>query len=204
MKRRTLFATLGLAAVSSPLPGQTLASVYDPQIAEMTVEGRFRLSSILSDYPDILRLPPEVVGAMNAGALELRGRLEYNRGARLLRLYQMLVPPTMPYPLPGPPEISAPFVGGAFDISIEFTQWYEYRDSSTGVVRQTVSFAGRRLGLYKGNVPLEDEPGMVQLGFDRDDPSKVRMFAFAFPGVLVAAATTPAGRIVLEPGRRPQ
>lgn len=170
----------------------------------MTVEGRFELSAILSDYPNVLSLPDQVLGAINAGALEIRGRMEYNRGARILRLYQMLVPPGTPYPLPQSPDVSAAFVGSVFDLSIEKTQWYEYRNSRTGIVRQSVSFVGRRLGLYKGTVPLEDEPGVVQLGFDRDDPTKIRLFTFGFPGVLVAAATTPVGRVELEPGRRPQ
>jgi hypothetical protein len=202
MNRRTLLTTAGFAAASS-LQGQTLGSVYDPQMAAMTVEGRFALTGFLTDYPDVLGLPAEVRGAINAGALELRGRLEYNRGARLLRLYQMIVPANTPYPLPETPDIGAPFVGGAFDLSIEKTQWFEYFNPNTRTVRQTVSFVGRRLGLYKGTVPLADEPGLVQLGFDRDDPTKIRLFTFVFPGVLVAAATTPVGRIEMEPGRRP-
>jgi hypothetical protein len=204
MNRRTLLTTLAFPAVSSSSLAQTLGSVYDPQIAALTVEGRFPLTAFLTDYPDLLGLPPEVSGAINAGALELRARLEYNRGARLLRIYQMVVPANTPYPLPATPDISAPFVGGVFDLSIEKTQWFEYRNPNTRTVRRTVNFVGRRLGLYKGTVPLEDEPGMVQLGFDRDDPTKIRLFSFGFPGVMVAAATTPVGRIEMEPGRPPQ
>lgn len=165
------------------------------------VEGRAPLSAILSDSPNVLALPPEVLGALNAGALEIRGRVEYNRGARVLRIFQMIVPPNTPYPLPQSPDFSAPFVGSAFDLSIEKTQWYDFRSGHTGTVRRTVTILGRRLGLYKGTVPLEEEPAVVQLAFDRDDTTKIRMFTLAFAGAVVTAATTPVGRVEMEPGR---
>jgi hypothetical protein len=201
MNRRTLLTTLGLATWSATAPGQTLGSVYDPQIASLIVEGRAPLSAILSDTPNVLALPPDVLGALNAGALEIRGRVEYNRGARVLRIFQMIVPPNTPYPLLQTPDFSAPFVGSAFDLSIEKTQWYDFRSSHTGTVRRTVTILGRRLGLYKGTVPLEEEPAVVQLAFDRDDTTKIRMFTLAFAGAVVTAATTPVGWVEKEPGR---
>jgi hypothetical protein len=204
MTRRHLFTTGGLASLAMVAKGQTQGSVYDPQIAAMTIEGRVPLAAILSDAPNVLALPAEVVGALNAGALEIRGRAEYNRGARVLRVYQMLLPTGSPYPLPESPDVNAPFVGSAFDLSIEMTQWYDFRSSHTGTVRRTVTMVGRRLGLYKGTAPLEDEPAVVQLAFDRDDTTKIRMFTLAFAGAVVTAATTPVGRVELEPGRQPQ
>jgi hypothetical protein len=137
MNRRTLLTTAGFAAAASSLQGQTLGSVYDPQMAAMTVEGRFALTGFLTDYPDVLGLPAEVRGAINAGALELRGRLEYNRGARLLRLYQMIVPANTPYPLPETPDIGAPFVGGRLTFRLR-------RRSGLSISTRTPGRCGRR------------------------------------------------------------
>lgn len=180
---------------------QTFGSIYDPQFDSMTVEGRLPLSNLVSDNPNSLNIPPDVLRALSVGALEIRGRIEFNRAARLLRIYQYVTPPSTPYPAAEAPALDNPALPLVFDLSIEYVRWYEYEASTVGPARRNVTIVGRRLGLLKGIQTLEDEFGVVQLAFDRDDPSRVRLLTVAFAGALTATSTTPAGRITLDPIR---
>lgn len=197
MKRRNLLTALAATAAAVPAKAQTLGSIYDPQLASLTLEGRVPLNNILSESPNILSLPAEVLGAIQAGALELRGRMEFNRALRLFRLYQFLVPPSAPYPLPQAPAFSDPTVGSAFDLAIEHMHWYEW-DTSDGAGRRVMTVVGRRLGLYKGTVPLEEECGVLQLGLERNAPHRFRLFSMSFAGALVVASVNPAGSVEFD------
>lgn len=195
--------SLILAAGLCPLAAsaQTFGSIYDPQFDTMTVEGRLPLSNLVSDNPNSLNIPLDVQRAIAAGALEIRGRVEFNRAARLLRIYQYVTPPSTPYPAVEAPALDNPALALVFDLSIEHVRWYEYEPTDIAPARRNVTIVGRRLGLLKGIQTLEDEFGVVQLAFDRNDPSRVRLLTVAFAGALTATSTTPAGRITLDPIR---
>lgn len=199
MQRRTLLTTLTAAALPAAAPAQSFGSLFDPQIANLSIEGRIPLANVLSDIPNVLSLPEQALGGLAAGALELRGRIDFNRAARLFRLYYMLLPPSFPYPLPVAPEIEQPGVGAAFDMSIEHVRWFEWGPSASSAQgRRVVTFLGRRLGSYKGAIPLPDEPLVVQIGFDRLNPSAIRMLSVSAAGAITVVATNPVGFIEFD------
>lgn len=192
---------LTLICFSAAVFAQTFGSIYDPQLATLTVEGRVPLSNILSDNPNSLNIPPQVLSAIQAGALEVRGRVEFNRTTRSFRVYQFVTTPSAPYPSPQSPSLDDPTVAIVFDLSIEHIHWFEYEAAPQGPARRNVTIVGRRLDLLKGTQTLEDEFGVIQLAWDRNDPSRFRLFTVAFAGSLVAASTSPAGSVTLLPLR---
>lgn len=199
MQRRSLLTTLGAAALAAPVSAQTFGSHFDPQLASLSIEGRIPLSNVISDIPNALNFSEQALAGLAAGAIELRGRVDFNRAARLFRIYFMLVPTSFPYPLPVAPEIEQPGVGAAFDMSIEHARWYEWGPiSPSNQGRRVVTFLGRRLGSYKGAVPLPNEPIVVQVGFDRLNPSAIRMISVSSAGAITAIAINPAGSIELD------
>ncbi len=199
MQRRNLLTTLAASAAGSALSAQTFGSVFDPQLAALSVEARIPLANVVSDIPNVLALPEQVLGAIAAGVLELRGRFDFNRAARILRGYYFLVPPSTPYPLPLAPDLNDPSVGAAFDLSIEFVKWYEWGPTASGDQgRRVATILGRRLGLYKGTAPLEDEPLVVQISFDRLNPANLRMITVSAAGALAVVGPNPRGFISFD------
>lgn len=202
MKLNLIISALTLAALTT-VSAQTFGSPYDPQIASMIVEGRVPLSNLLSDSPNALNIPPDIAARIQSGALEIRGRVEFNRAERSVRIYQFVAPPSAPYPLPESPSISDPAVAIVFDLSIEHIHWFEYESANPGPARRNVTIVGRRLGLLKGQQTLPEEFGVVQLAWDRNDPTAIRQFTVAFAGSLVGFASSPVGKVVLDPFRSP-
>lgn len=64
-----------LAVSASPVIAQIAGSPYEPRIAELIIEGKVHLPSVFAANPDSLAIPPEVLGPIQAGQLELRGRV---------------------------------------------------------------------------------------------------------------------------------
>jgi len=203
---KPILIALILAAGLCPLAAsaQTFGSIYDPQFDSMTVEGRLPLSNLVSDNPNSLNIPLDVQRAIAAGTLEIRGRVEFNRAARLLRIYQYFVAPSAPYPAAEAPSLDNPALALVFDLSIDHIHWYEFETFEGTPARRNVTIVGRRLGLLKGIQTLESEFGVVQVAFDRHNPSRIRMLTVAFAGALAATSTTPAGSITLDPIRSAQ
>ncbi len=202
MNRRKLLTAIGASAVSPRIPAQTFGSFHDPQLASFSLEGKVPLTHVLSDLNNVLGLPPEALPLLQSGAYELRGRADFNRGARIFRLYNMVVPATIPYPLPEPPAIDNPSVGNVFDLSLEHIYWYDWGASDPAApARRAATIIGRRLGIYKGTTPLPEQPVVMQIAMLRDNPSAFRMFTLSVAGVLCIVAPNPVGHIEFDPPR---
>lgn len=199
ISRRNLLSAVGASAVPAALTAQTFSSVRDPQIATLVMEGRVPLKNMLPD-PSVA-LPPELIQAINAGVLEQRGRLEFNRTARLFRVHQIVVPPSTPFPLPEAPTLPDRTVGSAFDLSIEHMSWNEWKSSNDGKYRVSFTAVGRCLALMAGPNPAVDEFGVVELSFYRDAPHNLRMFTLSFAGAVVIVSTDIRGTVELDPAK---
>ncbi len=194
----TRIALLILLSLSSAL-AQIQGSVHDPQIAELTIEGRIPSGWILSDNPNILPLPPQVAAGVASGALEVRGRVEYNRPARIFRVFQLIVPSNTPMPLPQSPALDSPIVAAAFDLSIDSIAWFEFNSSLTGRPRLVATITGKILQVYTSAGGSEGETGALTISFDKANPSRLGLFTLTFAGALTAAATAPQGIVRMDP-----
>lgn len=194
---KLILASILLAGL--PMAAQIVGSPYEPQIAELTIEGRVPLTSIFAANPASLALPPEVLGQLQAGRLELRGRLEFNRAARILRIWQFIVPAGTPLPSPQSPPVDAPNVAISTDLHLESIRWHQFALGSSARVRQVVAIIGRTLAKFTQVGPSEGETGIVSFGFDDNDPSKINFFTVHYPGEITAVVQQVSAVVRFEP-----
>ncbi|BDC48240.1 hypothetical protein F183_A05560 [Bryobacterales bacterium F-183] len=192
-----LFLTALLAA-SLPLAAQ-VGSPYEPQIAELTIEGRVPLNSIFAASPGALAIPVEVLAQLQSGQLELRGRIEFNRGARILRIWQFIVPGGTPLPLPEAPPLTAPNVAVATDLHLEQIRWHQFKVTATGKTRQVVALLGRTVTRYSTTGPDEGETALISFGFEDGDPKKATFLTVHYPGEITGVIQQISADIRLEP-----
>lgn len=195
MTRTALLVLLSLGSALAQIQG----SVHDPQIAELTIEGRIPNGWILSDNPNILPLPPQAAAGVASGALEVRGRVEYNRPARIFRVFQMIVPRDAPTPLPQSPALNAPTVAAVFDMSIDSIAWYEFSSSLTGRPRLVATIVGKILRAYDEAGASEGEVCALTISFDKANPSRLGLLTVTFAGALTAAVPAPQGIVRMDP-----
>lgn len=199
---KNLFSPLLLAsllAFSLPAVSQITGSAYEPQLAELTLEGRVSLNSIFAANPTSLAIPADVLMQLQTGQLELRGRIEFNRAARVLRLWQFIVPAGTPLPLPQSPAVDAPNVAISTDLHVEQIRWHQFNLSATGQVRQVVAILGRTLAKFTRVGPNEGETGLISFGFDNNDPSRLNFLTVHYPGEITAVIQQVNTSIRLEP-----
>jgi len=199
MTHTPLLFSAAILLSSGSLSAQVLGSVYDPQMIELVAEGRIALTQILVSSPANLGLPPDVLAALQSGQLEMRARIELNRGARLLRLWQLIQPPGLPLPAPVSPPLRAPNIGLAIDIGIEKVLWSEFPTAAG--TRQTVLIVGRVLANYGSFGPVEGEAATFSFGTDKANSSRVSFVTIDFPGEAVVVVPTVEGRLRIEPQR---
>ncbi len=195
-----LFATTLLVA-ASPLAAQIVGSPYETQFSELLLEGRVPLTNIFAANPSSLALPPEVLSQIQAGRLELRGRLEFNRAARVVRLWQFIVPAATPLPSPQSPAVDAPNVAVCTDLHIESIRWHHFSLDSTAKLRYVVAIIGRTIGKFTRIGPSEGETGSISFGFEDADPSKTNFLTVHYPGEITAVIPQVAGTVRLEPAK---
>jgi hypothetical protein len=188
-----------LLAAGLSASAQIVGSPYEPQIAELIIEGRVSLNSIFAASPASLALPPQVLADLQSGRLELRGRIEYNRAARLIRIWQFIVPGGTPLPLPEAPLVNAPNVAVATDLHIESIRWHQFILSATGRPRHLVAFIGRTIGRFSATGPDEGEPGIISFGFDDNDTSKINFLTVHYPGEVTGVIPQVTAKIRIEP-----
>jgi hypothetical protein len=167
------------------------------------IEARVPLSNLFSASPGAIPLPTDVLAQIQTGQLELRGRIEYNRAARVLRIFQFIVPRGTPLPLPTSPALNASNVGMATDLHIDDVRWHEFEVRSTGQKRTLVMIMGRTLSSYSSTGPGEGETGLVSFGFETDNPSRFNFVTIHYPGEVTAVIQDPSGFLRIERPRLP-
>lgn len=191
-----------LLLTASFLAAQIQGSLFDPQIAELTVEGRFPNGWILTTNPNLIPAPPEVAAGLASGALEIRARIEYNRPARLMRVFQLIVPRGTPMPLPQSPGLDSPAAGLIADVSIDLINWFEYPSAAIGGRLKTLTIVGKVIGSYRPGNASEGETVCLTVSFNKDNPRRLGLMTITFAGEVTGGSPEPAGIIRLEAPRQ--
>jgi hypothetical protein len=186
-------------AFAFPARAQIVGSPYEPQIAELTIEGRVPLTSLFAASPTAISFPPEILAQLQSGQLELRGRIEFNRAARILRIFQFIVPSGTPLPLPQAPPVDAPNVGVSTDLHLESIRWHQFPLGQSTRLRQVVLIVGRTLATFSRTGPGVGESGTISFGFDDNDPTKLNFLTISYPGEITAVVQQVWSNFRFEP-----
>ncbi len=183
---RTALLLVAAVSASAQVPG----SPYEPQIAELVLEARVPLSNLITSPSGTAPLPDSVLAQLQSGQLEMRGRIEYNRAARVFRIWQMLVPAGTPLPQPQSPPLNAPNIPTSADVSVDSIRWSQFVKRDGGV-RQAVIVIGRVITRHGA---FGSDPGdtlLFSFGFER--PDTVTFLTVHAPGEVAVVAQQVAG-----------
>jgi hypothetical protein len=194
--KHSLLAVLTMAALTLPARGQAMGSTFDPQISDMLIEMKIPHTWLLSDRLEQVGFSEQALQAAAAGQIEIRARVEFNRWARVLRIYQRAVPPGTPSPLPQSPDANAQNVGSAFDLRIERVLW----DDTFGGTDLAVTFVGKTLGRLSPRFlnPPNDEHVILSLRLSKANTNRIENCFFMIPGVISAGGPSATGYLTLE------
>lgn len=106
-----------VAAASGALATAVRAERVNALRLKFDIEAKVPLTGLYTPAP--LMFPPEIAPALASGALEVRARYKFPLYDRdILGIQILIVPPSVPYPLPAPPPVSDPSSVAYFEVEI--------------------------------------------------------------------------------------
>lgn len=140
---------LGASALSSALAPPARADRVHAMRLKFDIEAKVPVSGLFTPTP--LVFPPEVGGALAAGALEIRVRYKFPLEQRdVLGIQVFLAPPNAPYPLPDPPAPSDQSSVAYFEVEVYDVLTVDRPNATVAMVGQVVLTPGSPFGDLTG------------------------------------------------------
>ncbi len=140
---------LGASALCSALAPPARGDRVNAMRLQFDIEAKVPINGILTPTP--LVFPPEVSGALAAGALEIRVRYKFPIEQRdVLGIQVFLAPPAAPYPLPDTPPASDPSSVAYFEVNVHDVLTVDRPNATVAMAGQVVRTPGSPFGDLTG------------------------------------------------------